>query len=78
MENDKRSETIEKLKKAGKENSLKIVTRGQPPERYARVLELPPELSSSFESKEVLFKAILEPLVNQYEAMLRETYEGGD
>ena len=30
----------------------------------------------SFESKEALFKAILEPLVNQYEAMLGE-HEGG-
>lgn len=46
MENDKRSETIEKLKKVGKEEFLKMVTRGQALEEYAIVREFPPEPST--------------------------------
>ena len=71
MENDKRSETIEKLKKAGKEEFLK---NGYQRASLRMICNSAGVTTGafyfSFESKEALLKAILEPLVNQYEAML--------
>lgn len=77
MENDKRSETIEKLKKAGKEEFLE---NGYQRASLRKICKSAGVTTGafyfSFESKEALFKAILEPLVNQYEAMLGELMKG--
>lgn len=77
MENDKRSETIEKLKKAGKEEFLK---NGYQRASLRRICNSAGVTTGafyfSFESKEALFKAILEPLVSQYEAMLGKLMKG--
>ena len=77
MENDKRSETIEKLKKAGKEEFLK---NGYQRASLRRICNSAGVTTGafyfSFESKEALFKAILEPLVNQYEVMLGKLMKG--
>lgn len=77
MENDKRSETIEKLKKVGKEEFLK---NGYQRASLRRICNSAGVTTGafyfSFESKEALFKAILEPLVNQYEVMLGKLMKG--
>ena len=77
MENDKRSETIEKLKKAGKGEFLK---NGYQRASLRMICKSAGVTTGafyfSFESKEALFKAILEPLVNQYEALLGELMKG--
>lgn len=71
MENDKRSETIEKLKKAGKEEFLEYGYQRASLRRICKSAGVTTgAFYFSFESKEALFKAILEPLVNQYENLL--------
>lgn len=77
MENDKRSETIEKLKKAGKEEFLKNGYQRASLRRICNSVGVTTgAFYFSFESKEALFKAILEPLVNQYEVMLGKLMKG--
>lgn len=71
MENDKRRETIEKLKKAGKEEFLEKGYQGASLRNICKNAGVTTgAFYFSFDSKEALFKAILEPLVNQYETML--------
>ena len=77
MENDKRSETIEKLKNAGREEFLE---NGYQRASLRKICKNAGVTTGafyfSFESKEALFKAILEPLVNQYEDMLGRLMRG--
>lgn len=77
MENDKRSETIEKLKNAGKEEFLENGYQRASLRKICKDAGVTTgAFYFSFESKEALFKAILEPLVNQYEDMLGRLMRG--
>lgn len=71
MENDKRSETIEKLKNAGR---AEFLAKGYQRASLRNICKNAGVTTGafyfSFESKEALFKAILEPLMQQYEMML--------
>lgn len=77
MENDKRSETIEKLKNAGKEEFLENGYQRASLRKICKDAGVTTgAFYFSYESKEALFKAILEPLVNQYEDMLGRLMRG--
>ena len=77
MENDKRSETIEKLKNAGREEFLENGYQRASLRKICKDAGVTTgAFYFSFESKEALFKAILEPLVNQYEDMLGRLMRG--
>ncbi len=77
MENDKRRGTIEKLKMAGKEEFLEKGYQGASLRNICKNAGVTTgAFYFSFDSKEALFKAILEPLVKQYETMLGRLMQG--